>query len=118
MKTKILLFLITVFGTISLSFSQDVYGYTHHSTDGGVSLYYKKSDHGIIFRAVNKRNKEINVKIYGVTYTTEYGNKKEKDVLIRWVYPNKASNGGVSSYGKIGAWSFDRWRWTEGSFND
>lgn len=118
MKTKILLFVIAVFGTVSLSFSQNVDGYTRHSTDDGVSLYYKKSDHGIIFRAVNKRNKEVNVKVYGVTYTTEYGNKKGKDILIRWVYPNKASNGGVSSYGKIRSWSFDRWRWKEGSFND
>ncbi len=111
MRLKFLLFFITVLGVYNLSFSQNVDGYKFHDSDKGVSLYYKKSDNGIIFRAVNKTNKEVNVQIKGLTYTTEYGNKKQKDVLIRWVYPNKASNGGVSSYGKIKSWKFDNWRW-------
>jgi len=111
MRTKILFLTVALCGLFNLSFSQNVDGYKYHGTSNGVSLYYKVSDNGIVFRAVNKSDKEVNVKIKNVSYTSEYGNKKTKDVLIRWVYPNKASNGSVSSYGKIKSWSFDGWEW-------
>lgn len=111
MKTKTFLLVILLSGAITKSFSQNVDGDKYHENIDGVSLYYKETGHGVVFRAVNKTGKEVNVKIKNVSYTTEYGNKKTKDVVIRWVYPNKAANGVVSSYGKMKSWKFDSWEW-------
>jgi hypothetical protein len=115
-KNSTLLVLIVAMAFVNTVNAQDLDGYKLHETDQNVFLYIKATDQGIIFKALNKRDKEINVRINNVVYTTEYGNVKSNDVLIRWVYPNKASNGGVSSYGKIMSWKFDSWEWTEKSF--
>ena len=120
MKTKILLFVIAVFGTFSLSFSQNVDGYTYHGSSDGVSLYYKQSEYGVTFRAVNKRDKYVYVKIFNVVSKWSNGKTRRKDVNIGFVGAGKASNGGglnLDDYSKIKSWSFDSWKWSEKAFS-
>ena len=119
MKTKILLFLLITIGAISLSFSQNVDGYKYHETSNGVSLYYKQHDYGVTFRAVNKRNKYVYVKIFNVVSKWTDGRTRQKDVNIGFVGAGKASNGGglnLDNYSKIKSWSFDSWKWSEKAF--
>ena len=104
MKIKFLLFVIAFFGAISLSFSQNVDGYTFHESSNGVSLYYKQHQYGVTFRAVNKRKKYVYVKIFNVVSTWSNGRTRRKDVNIGFVGSNKASNvGGLNNdnYAKI-----------------
>jgi hypothetical protein len=121
MKTKFLLFVITVFGAVSLSFSQNVDGFTYHETNDGVSLYYKQHKYGVTFRAVNKRSKTVYVKIFNVVSTWSNGRTRKKDVNIGYVGSYKASNGGGlnnDNYAKIKSWRFDSWRWSEKPFSN
>lgn len=120
MKIKFLLFVIVVLGLVSVSFSQNVNGYKLHGSNNGVSLYYKQSDYGVTFRAVNKTNKYVYVKVFNVVSTWTDGRTRRKDVNIGFVSAGKASNGGglnLDNYSKIKSWSFDKWRWSEKSFN-
>ncbi len=120
MKTKLLLFVITVFGVVQLSFSQNVDGYTFHGSDGGVSLYYKQHDYGLTFRAVNKRNKPVYVKVVNVVSTWSNGRTRRKDVNIGFVGSNRASNRGglnTDNYAKMKSWRFDSWKWSEKPFS-
>jgi hypothetical protein len=120
MKTKFLLFVITVFGAVSLSFSQNVDGYTFHGSSDGVSLYYKQHQYGVTFRAVNKRSEYVYVKIFNVVSSWSNGKTRRKDVNIGFVGSNKASNGGglnTDNYAKIKSWSFDSWEWSDKAFS-
>ncbi|MCT4698303.1 MULTISPECIES: hypothetical protein [Tenacibaculum] len=120
MKTRILLLVITIFGAISISFSQNVDGYTFHESSKGVSLYYKQHQYGVTFRAVNKRKKYVYVKVFNVVSTWSNGKTRRKDVNIGFVASNKASNGGGlnnDNYAKIKSWRFDSWKWSEKSFS-
>jgi hypothetical protein len=119
MKIKLLLFAIAIFGAVNLSFSQNVDGYTYHDSDGNVSLYYKQSDYGVTFRAVNKRGNAVYVKVMNVVSKWSNGKTRQKDVNIGFVGSNKASNGGglnTDNYAKIKSWTFDGWKWSEKAF--
>lgn len=120
MKLKIILFILTVVGIFNMSYAQSVEGYTHHGTSNGVSLYYKQHKYGVTFRAVNKRNKYVYVKVFNVVSKWTDGRTRKKDVNIGFVGAGKASNGGglnLDNYSKIKSWSFDSWKWSEKSFN-
>lgn len=121
MKTKFLLFLITIFGVVNLSFSQNVAGYTFHGSDGNVKLYYKQSEYGLTFRAVNKRDKAVYVKVVNAVSTWTDGKTRRKDVNIGYIGSNKAANGGGlnnDNYAKITGWKFDKWLWSERPFDE
>ncbi|ARV05881.1 hypothetical protein BTO04_03825 [Polaribacter sp. SA4-10] len=63
--------------------AQSVERYTYHSTDGNVSLYYKQSEYGVTFRALNKRNKAVYVKVNNVKSTWSNGqNRKRQYILV------------------------------------
>lgn len=120
MKTKTLLLLVFLLGTATKSLSQNLDGYTLHGSSDGVSLYYKQQEYGVTFRAVNKRNKYVYVKVFNVVSTWTDGKTRQKDVNIGFVGKGKASNGGnlnVDNYSKIKTWSFDKWQWSEKSFS-
>ncbi len=120
MKTKAVLTILITIITINFSYAQSVEGYTHHETSKGVSLYYKQHKYGVTFRAVNKRNKYVYVKVFNVISKWTDGRIRKKDVNIGFVGAGKASNGGglnLDNYSKIKSWSFDNWKWSEKSFN-
>ncbi|QJP33566.1 hypothetical protein F0365_03650 [Nonlabens sp. Ci31] len=116
MKSKLLLFLLLTIGGVTTSLSQSVDGYTFHETSNGVSLYYKQSEYGVTFRAINKRDEYVYVKVYNVVSSWSNGKTRRKDVNIGFVGVGKASNGGglnTDDYSKIKKWSFDSWKWSE-----
>lgn len=120
MKTRILLLLFVFFGAVNLSIAQNVDGYTYHGSSDRVSLYYKQTEYGVTFRAVNKRDKYVYVKVFNVVSKWSDGKTRRKDVNIGGVRTNNASNGGGlnnDNYAKIRSWSFDRWEWSEKPYN-
>lgn len=115
MKAKMLVFMVVLLGALNFSFAQSVEGYTYHGTSGNVSLYYKTHDYGVTFRAVNKGDQAVYVKIYNVVSSWTDDKTRQKDVYIGFVGSGKASNGGglnTDNYAKIKSWSFDKWRWS------
>lgn len=120
MKIKIILITLITIITINFSYAQSVEGYTLYGKSNGVSLYYKQHKYGVTFRAVNKRNKYVYVKVFNVVSKWTDGKTRKKDVNIGFVGAGKASNGGglnLDNYSKIESWSFDSWKWSEKSFN-
>ncbi|QNM86469.1 hypothetical protein H9W90_04930 [Polaribacter pectinis] len=119
-KLKFLLLFLTI-SLLSTEISgQSVEGYTYHDTDGNVSLYYKKTQYGVTFRAVNKRDKPVYVKVNNVKSSWTDGRTRRKTVHIGFVNSGRASNGGglnLDNYAKIKGWSFSSWQWSSKPFD-
>ena len=119
-KAKLLLLFVSItFLSLEMT-GQSVEGYTYHGTDGNVSLYYKQNKYGVTFRALNRRNKAVYVKVNNVKSSWSNGQNRRKTVHIGFVKSGGASNGGglnLDNYAKIKGWSFSGWQWSEKPFS-
>lgn len=117
-----MLLLVSVIGfATSNLFSQSVEGFKYHGTDGNVSLYYKQTEYGVTFRALNKRDVPVYVRVNNVVSKWSNGKTRKKTVNIGFVKSGGASNGGglnLDNYAKIKSWTFTSWEWSTKYFRD